>query len=412
MYNTFVYNNNNNISSFRSANNNNNNNKINSLKLSLNTPSKFTIYDSNNKNSRNFYSSNFTYDTSITFSPLKTTNFSLLTLDNKIKLANEKRNKNLEEKKLFFENERKKKEERLMHYYKIFKKNKNLINLNSNNERKRKQLKIKINHIINKNHKKNCESYDNKISSFNIKIFDFLQGNHNTIQNYKYCKNFHFDKNTNNFEAHDRYKMIIDNNNNQNNNEFKNENDMINFKTILNNKEIKMVNEEPAYFFDNNYKYKIKSLTERIIDEEENEKKKKGKNKLLINFNYKKEKKYKEQNIEEKINDVKNIIKHNIYNYKTIELKKTNNDFKLQKILKKMNNEISNIKKQNIINYDIETLKDIFYKSDKKFKNIEKKFLSPQNKRKFNFFDLFNFNQTDQDLIKKYNSLIKNGYKL
>ena len=45
MYKTF---NNNNISSFRSSNNNNNN--IPSLKLSLNTPSKFTIYDSNNKN--------------------------------------------------------------------------------------------------------------------------------------------------------------------------------------------------------------------------------------------------------------------------------------------------------------------------------------------------------------------------
>ena len=77
-----------------------------------------------------------------------------------------------------------------------------------------------------------------------------------------------------------------------------------------------------------------------------------------------------------------------------------------------MNNEINNIKKENIINYDIETLKDIFEKSDRKFKNIEKKFLSPQNKRKLNFFALFNFNQADQDLIKKYNSLIKKGYKL
>ena len=406
MYKTF---NNDNISSFRSSNNNN---KIPSLKLSLNTPSKFTIYDSNNKNSRNFYSSNFTNDTSTNFSPLKTTNFSLLTLDNKIKLVNEKRNKNLEEKKLFFENERKKKEQKLLHYYKILK-NKNLINLNSNNERKKKQLKIKINHIINKNQKKNCESYDNKISSFNIKIFDFLQGNHNTIQNYKYCKNFHFDKNTNNFEAHDRYKMIIDNNNNNNVNNNKCE-DMINFKTILNKKEIKMVNEEPAYFFDNNYnyKYKVKSLTERMIDEEENEKKKKRKNNLLIDFNFKPEKKFKEQNIEEKINDVKNIINHNIYNYKTIQLKKSHDDFKLQKILKKMNNEINNIKKENIINYDIETLKDLFEKSDRKFKNHEKKFLSPQNKRKFNFFALFNFNQNDQDFIKKYNSLIKNGYKL
>ena len=405
MYKTF---NNDNISSFRSSNNNN---KIPSLKLSLNTPSKFTIYDSNNKNSRNFYSSNFTNDTSTNFSPLKTTNFSLLTLDNKIKLVNEKRNKNLEEKKLFFENERKKKEQKLLHYYKILK-NKNLINLNSNNERKKKQLKIKINHIINKNQKKNCESYDNKISSFNIKIFDFLQGNHNTIQNYKYCKNFHFDKNTNNFEAHDRYKMIIDNNNNNVNNN-KNE-EMINFKTILNKKEIKMVNEEPAYFFDNNYnyKYKVKSLTERMIDEEQNEKKKKRKNNLLIDFNFKPEKKYKEQNIEEKINDVKNIIKHNMYNYKTIQLKQNPNDFNLQKILKKMNNEINNIKKENIINYDIETLKDLFEKSDRKFKNHEKKFLSPQNKRKFNFFALFNFNQNDQDFIKKYNSLIKNGYKL
>ena len=406
MYKTF---NNDNISSFRSSNNNN---KIPSLKLSLNTPSKFTIYDSNNKNSRNFYSSNFTNDTSTNFSPLKTTNFSLLTLENKIKLVNEKRNKNLEEKKLFFENERKKKEQKLLHYYKILK-NKNLINLNSNNERKKKQLKIKINHIINKNQKKNCESYDNKISSFNIKIFDFLQGNHNTIQNYKYCKNFHFDKNTNNFEAHDRYKMIIDNNNNNNVNNNKCE-DMINFKTILNKKEIKMVNEEPAYFFDNNYnyKYKVKSLTERMIDEEQNEKKKKRKNNLLIDFNFKPEKKYKEQNIEEKINDVKNIIKHNIYNYKTIQLKQNHNDFNLQKILKKMNNEINNIKKENIINYDIETLKDLFEKSDRKFKNHEKKFLSPQNKRKFNFFALFNFNQNDQDFIKKYNSLIKNGYKL
>ena len=207
--------------------------------------------------------------------------------------------------------------------------------------------------------------------------------------------------------------MIIDNNNNNNVNNNKNE-DMINFKTILNKKEIKMVNEEPAYFFDNNYnyKYKVKSLTERMIDEEENEKKKKRKNNLLIDFNFKPEKKFKEQNIEEKINDVKNIINHNIYNYKTIQLKKSHDDFKLQKILKKMNNEINNIKKENIINYDIETLKDIFEKSDRKFKNIEKKFLSPQNKRKLNFFALFNFNQADQDLIKKYNSLIKKGYKL
>jgi hypothetical protein len=114
------------------------------------------------------------------------------------------------------------------------------------------------------------------------------------------------------------------------------------------------------------------------------------------------------ENTEKKINDI--YYKYNLLKSDLSKLKEENT--KNNKLIQLLFNEINNIKKENIINYDIETLKDIFEKSDRKFKNIEKKFLSPQNKRKLNFFALFNFNQTDQDLIKKYNSLIKKGYKL
>ena len=88
-------------------------------------------------------------------------------------------------------------------------------------------------------------------------------GKHNLNQSIKYQSNFRFDKKENeNGEAHNRKKMIIDIDLMKNYGDFS---EKI-LENNLNEKERKLIIEDPNYFFQNNVsdKYKQISLTDRI----------------------------------------------------------------------------------------------------------------------------------------------------
>ena len=164
----------------------------------------------------------------------------------KIEKKNEKIHKILEEKKLL---DKKK-------------------NVNEEIKNERKNLKIKMYKLIN-NKGQLCQNFIKKNDNYNLRFINYLNSNHYIKSKKLFNDNFHFSKNDLD-KAHDYYKQYL--------NTYSISKNSINIKDIfnaLNNKDKKIIEKEPNYFFRNNKfleelnDLEKKPLITTLIEEEE-----------------------------------------------------------------------------------------------------------------------------------------------
>ena len=323
-----------------------------------------------------------------------------LNLEEKIFLAQENKKFILEEKNKMFIEEYKRKEKKIYEMRENSQKKKiNLMNkLKKLHDMRR--LRLKIHKIMEMECYNICNEFESKISNFNIKILDYLSGKHNLNQSIKYQSNFRFDKKENeNGEAHNRKKMIIDIDLMKNYGDFS---EKI-LENNLNEKERKLIIEDPNYFFQNNVsdKYKQISLTDRINKEEGDIIKAKNND---INFNKKRSLKDKlskrlKTDINKNLLDIKKDINKTIYKIKT---KDFNNKEDLGKIIHKkiIKNMLNSLKKNYIRN------SAFFYENDKK--NREKMY---SDSYKYSSIGRLSLTDNNKTFVHKLSEMIENEKK-
>ena len=178
---------------------------------------------------------------------------------------------------------------------------------NEENKKEIKNLKIKIYKIINKKGLI-CQNFLKKIDNFNLKFINYLNSKSFIKSKKEFSDNFHFSKNDLN-KAHDPYKQYL--------HSYSLSKNSINIKDVfnsLNNREKKIIEKEPNYFFRNNkvfedfHDLEKKSLTKTLREEEDIQN-------MRINKISKKEiEEYKEKNdiINKRMNDISQNKKYEI----------------------------------------------------------------------------------------------------
>ena len=264
------------------------------------------------------------------------------------------------------------------------------------NEEKRKNiknLKIKIFKIMNKKGLI-CHNFLKKNDNFNLRFINYLNSKNFIKSKKEFSDNFHFSKNDLN-QAHDPYKQYL--------NEYSLSKNSINYKDVLNslnNKEKKIIEKEPNYFFRNNKVFEEfvdlekKSLTTTLREEEDIQN-------MIINKIPKKEiEEYKEKNdiINQRIkflnqrkkNEIKSDDIPNLINDDTIKIIKNQIDLRL-KTKKKY--------KKNLINDEIKNCEKILELKNLNIYEENKNFNNTFNK-KINYFsknDILNKNSKRLD---------------
>ena len=262
---------------------------------------------------------------------------------------------------------------------KLFKKK---LKENEEIKNEKKDLKIKMYKLINKNGKI-CQNFIKKNDNYNIRFINYYNSNDFIKSKRLFNDNFHFSKNELS-KAHDPFKQYLETDSISKNS--------INIKNLFNslsNKDKKIIQKEPNYFFRNNTVFENfndiekKPLVTTLIEEEEIQNMIKNKIPKKEIENYKEKKDIINQRIIEYANKNKNELdinekdNKNIYEYNNNvsqlinkdTIKNIKNDFILRlKTRKKNNNAIINkeLKKceRNMDNKD----KDKFI-DNKKFNN-------------------------------------------
>ena len=138
---------------------------------------------------------------------------------------------------------------------------------------KMNQTKFKFFQIVKHNNQNECNEFKTKIDKFNLSLKHFFKSNYYIKKNLEYHKNFHFGPNY----------LNIGNNSTKHHMELNTPENIIKLNSklvlnLLNDEDKKLIANDPYYFFkDNKYFYKltntkIKSLLDRLKEEEKFEK--------------------------------------------------------------------------------------------------------------------------------------------
>ena len=220
-------------------------------------------------------------------------------------------------------------------------------NENEEIKNERKNLKIKMYNIINKRGQV-CPHFIKKNDNFNLRFINYLNSKHYIKSKKIYSDNFHFSKNELN-KAHNPYKQYLTTYSIS-----KNSIDINDIFNSLKNKDKKIIEKEPNYFFRNNrvleeFKdLEKKPLITTIREEEEIQ------NMILKKIPKKEIEQYKEKKdiVNQRIIEYNNRINNDkidkredvppLVNPGTIKTIKNEFDIKLKTRNKKNNNEINN----------------------------------------------------------------------